>query len=76
MIQVPADCKEQGSYLGSDIDDCNCTIEKEGRGEFCNNPHFPTPPSTLQKSNSLKEKPSKRSLKKNDEDVEVVAVHN
>lgn len=29
MIHVVTDCKEQGSYFCSSIDDCKLTVEKE-----------------------------------------------
>lgn len=58
---APSDCKEGAGYLGSAMDDCRCTVEKEKHGRLL---WRPLPHPIPQRSNSLKES-CQRELSKN-----------
>lgn len=67
MICVPTDCKGQGSYLCSGVDDCRLSAGIEGHRRPL---QWPLPRPTPQ-SNSIDRKPSKRILTDCDKDAEV-----
>lgn len=59
MIQAPDDCKEQGIWQWHYV---SPQLRRRDMEDFCNNLYPHPKPDTLQKINSLKRKPSKKTL--------------